>query len=98
VNWLGGPAYCIDDWSGGDEQADEALLREELLQAAIAILDRIPGSIAKEELRARVFSEKPKLKDVFSDAVYNRVLTDEVFAEEGIHVSGNQLSAKGGVA
>jgi hypothetical protein len=94
---LGGTkdVYCIDGWGDGDDTSDEGLLREELVQTAVAILDRTPHALGKEELRARVFAEKPKLQGLFSDAQYRHVMTDQVFADEGIHVSGDRVSATG---
>ena len=79
-------AYCIDGWA----EDEEARLGNELLQAAIAILQRENRPIKAEDLLGMVIDEQPKFRDFFSPkddtSKLNRLMTPEVLNANDITV------------
>ena len=79
-------AYCIDGWA----EDEEARLNNELLQAAITILQRESKPIKTEKLIEMVIDEQPKFRDFFSAkgdvSNLNGLMTPEVLNANDITV------------
>ena len=79
-------AYCIDGWA----EDEEARLGNELLQAAIAILQRENRPIKAEDLLGMVIDEQPKFRDFFSPkndtSKLNALMTSDVLNANDITV------------
>lgn len=87
-------AYCINGWAEDDEKR----LENELLQAAITILQRENKPITTKKLLEMVIDEQPKFRDFFSpndadSATLNASMTHEVLNANDITlVSQNPMT------